>query len=106
MRMATSSKRPEKNEEESATLPTLTVEGDCVLDFCLERDSYDSGYCKTNEVFSVPINGEPGWLSHKRTYAINDPFPVKSFPTSMHNGVQLYIYKCTYDSSVAFRFSV
>ena len=47
-------------EEESATLPALTVEGDCVLDFCLERDSYDSGYCKTNEVFSVPINGEPG----------------------------------------------
>ena len=31
-----------KNEEESATLPALTVEGDSVLDFCLERDSYDS----------------------------------------------------------------
>ena len=25
-----------KNEEERATLPALTVEGDCVLDFCLE----------------------------------------------------------------------
>ena len=60
MRMATSSKRPEKNEEESATLPALTVEGDCVLDFCLERDSYDSGYCKTNEVFPELINGQPG----------------------------------------------
>ena len=23
----------------------LKVEGDCVIDFCLERDSYDSGYC-------------------------------------------------------------
>ena len=55
MRMAPSSiKRPEKNEEESATLPALTVEGDCVLDFCLERDSYDSGYCKTNEVLNFP----------------------------------------------------
>ena len=63
MRMATSSKRPEKNEEESATLPALMVEGDCVLDFYLERDSYDSGYCKTNEFFPVLINGEPGWLS-------------------------------------------
>ena len=59
MRMAACSKRSEKNEEESATLPALTVVGDCVLDFFLERDSYDSGYCKTNEVFSVPINGEP-----------------------------------------------
>ena len=47
MRMATSSKRPEKNEEESATLPALTVDSDCVPDFYLERDSYDSGYCKT-----------------------------------------------------------
>ena len=89
MRMATSSKRPEKNEEESATSPALAVEDDCVLDFCLERDSNDSGYCKTNEVFSVLINGEPGWLSHKRTYAINDSFPVKSLSTSMRNGVQL-----------------
>ena len=38
---------PGKNEEESATLLALTVNSDCVLDFCLERDSYDSGYCKT-----------------------------------------------------------
>ena len=86
MRIATSSKRPEKNEEESATLPALTVEGDCVLDFCLERDSYDSGYCRTNEFFPVLINGEPGWqmnLCNKR------PFPVKSFSTSMRNGVTL-----------------
>ena len=43
MRMAARSKRPEKNEEESVTLPALMVEGDCVLDFCLERESYDSG---------------------------------------------------------------
>ena len=43
MRMAARSKRSEKNEEESATLPALMVEGDCVLDFCLERESYDSG---------------------------------------------------------------
>ena len=74
MRMAACSKQSENNEEESATLPALTVKGDCVLDFCLERDSYDSGYYKTNEVFSVLINGEPEWLCHKRTYAINDPF--------------------------------
>ena len=59
MRMAACSKQSEKNEEESATLPALTVQGDCVLDFCLERDSYDSGYCKTNEVFSVPIMASP-----------------------------------------------
>ena len=31
----------------------LAVEGDCVLDFCLERDSYDSGHSKTTKVFSV-----------------------------------------------------
>ena len=43
VRMAACSKRPKKNEEESATLPALMVEGDCVLDFCLERESYDSG---------------------------------------------------------------
>ena len=29
------------------------MEGDCVLDLCIERDSYDSGHSKTNEVFSV-----------------------------------------------------
>ena len=68
MRMAASSKQTEENEEESVTLATLTVEGDCVL------DPYDSRYCKANEVVSVLINGGPGWLGHKRTYAINDPF--------------------------------
>ena len=48
VRMAACSKQSEKNEEErqSATLP---AEGDCVLDFCLERDSYDGGYYKTND---------------------------------------------------------
>ena len=60
MRMVARSKRPEKNEEESAILPALMVERDCVLDFCLERDSYDSGYCKTNDVFSVLIDGGLG----------------------------------------------
>ena len=56
------------------TLSVLTVEGECVLDFCLEQDSYDSGHRKTNEVFSVLIDGRPAWLSHKQIYAINDPF--------------------------------
>ena len=67
------------------------VEDDCVLHFCLERDSYDSGYCKTNEVFSVLIDGEPGWPGPvtNETYAINDPFPMKSLSTSMRNGMQL-----------------
>ena len=74
MRIAASSKQPENNEEESATLPALTVEGDCVLDFCLEQHSYDSGYCKTNGFFSVLINVGPGWLCHERTYAINNSF--------------------------------
>ena len=58
--MSARSKRVEENEEESATLIALTVEGDSVLDFCLERDSYDSGHSKTNEVFSVLIDGWPG----------------------------------------------
>ena len=58
MHMEAGSKRPEKNEEESATLPALTMKSDCVL--CLERDSYDSGYCK---VFSVLTNGGPGYSS-------------------------------------------
>ena len=56
---------PEENEEESAALAALTVDGDCLLDFYLKRDSYDSGHCKTNKVFSVLIDGKPGWLGHK-----------------------------------------
>ena len=47
------SKRPEENEEESVTLAALMAEGYCVLDFYLERNSYDNGYCRNNEVFSV-----------------------------------------------------
>ena len=35
----------------------LMVKGECVLDFCLKRDSYDSGHSKTNEVFSALIDG-------------------------------------------------
>ena len=50
-------KRAEENEEGSATLVALAGEGDCVLDFCLERDSYDSGRSNTNKVFSVLIDG-------------------------------------------------
>ena len=32
------SKRAEENEEESATLVALAVEGDSVLDICLKQD--------------------------------------------------------------------
>ena len=45
--------------KESATLAALAL---------------DSRYYKTNEVFSVLIDGGPRWLGHKHTYAINDPF--------------------------------
>ena len=31
------------------------MEGDCVIDFCLERDAYNSGHSKTNAGFSVLI---------------------------------------------------
>ena len=57
MRMAARSKRSEKNEEESVTLPALAVKGDCVLDFCLKRNFYVD---TADKVFSVLINGEPG----------------------------------------------
>ena len=30
----------------------------------LDQDSYDSGHCKTNEHFSVLIDGGAGWLGH------------------------------------------
>ena len=74
VRMAARSKRPEQSDEESATLAALTVEGDCVYDFCLERESYNSGHSKTNEVFSVLIDGGLGWL-YKCTYDFScDPF--------------------------------
>ena len=63
MHMAACSNQPEENEEEIATLATLTVEANCVLDSCLEQDSYDSGYCRTNEVFSVLIDSGPEWLN-------------------------------------------
>ena len=53
--MSARSKTAKKNEEESLTLTVLTMEGDCILDFCLEQDSYDSGYSKTNEVFSFAV---------------------------------------------------
>ena len=57
MHMSVRSKRAEENKGESATLVALTVEGDCELDFCLERDSYNSRHSKTNEVFSVLFDG-------------------------------------------------
>ena len=41
------------------TLSALTVEADSVLDFCLERDSCDSRYCKTNEALSVLMMVDP-----------------------------------------------
>ena len=36
MHMAARSKRPEEKVKESATSAAKTVEGECVLDFCLE----------------------------------------------------------------------
>ena len=36
VRMSARSKRPEYNEEQNSTVSALMVEGDCVLDFCLE----------------------------------------------------------------------
>ena len=41
----------------SVTLIALTMDGDCVLDFCLQRDSYDSSYSITNKTFSALIDG-------------------------------------------------
>ena len=76
MHISPCSKRTEENKEESSTLVALMAEGDCVLDFCFEQDTYDSKYSKTNEVFSVLIDGAPGWLGHKQTSAINDPFQL------------------------------
>ena len=52
-------------------LVAFMVEGNCVLDFCLDVDSYDSGYSKTNEVLSVPIDGGHGCLDHKRPFPAN-----------------------------------
>ena len=49
--MPASSKRAKEIKEDSATLVALIVECDCVLDFCLEQDSYNSGLSKTNKVF-------------------------------------------------------
>ena len=57
MRRSACSNQTEENEEESAVLVALAMEGDCGLDFCLKRVSYDSGHSKTNEVFSVLIDG-------------------------------------------------
>ena len=86
-------KPPEQMEEESVTLAALTLECDCVLDFCLEQDFYDSGYCKTNEVLSVLIDGVSGWLGHKR---IDAPFSVKSSVRACAMGCTC---KYIYDSS-------
>ena len=56
MCMSACSKLAEENEEESATLVALAVEGNCLLDFSLKRNSYNSEHSKTNEVFSVLID--------------------------------------------------
>ena len=90
MRMVARSKQPEVNEKESETLPALTVQGDYVLDFCLERDSYDSRYCKTSEFSSVLIDGRRRWFGQKQTYAINNPFQFIS--QYEHN----YAMACSY----------
>ena len=47
---------------------------------------YHSRSSKTNGVFSVIIDGGPGWLGHKRTYAINDFFQL--------NRCNAFAYKC------------
>ena len=75
------------------TLAALTLECDCVLDFCLEQDFYDSGYCKTNAVLSVLIDGVSGWPGHKR---IDSPFLVKLSVRACAMGCTC---KYTYDSS-------
>ena len=76
MRMSTRGKRSEYNEEESATLAGFTVEGEYVIDFCLERDSYNSGHSKTNVFFSELIDGRPRWCSHKQTNTIINYFQL------------------------------
>ena len=57
MEVTAPTKRTKSNEEESSTLTALTVGGDYVLDSCLERDFYDRGCSKDNEVSLVAIDG-------------------------------------------------
>ena len=97
MHMSALSKRPEYSKEESVTLVALTVEGNYVIDFCLERDSYDSGQ---SEVFSTLLDGRP---HHKRTYAINDPFQLN---WSVRACAMVCAYKSTYERIVPFRFTL
>ena len=56
--MTAHSERP--NEEESSSLTALTEDGDYILDSCSERDFYDHGCSKTNELFLVVIDGWAG----------------------------------------------
>ena len=51
--MTTHSERPKSNKEETSSLMALTVDGDYVLDSCSERQFYDQGCNKTNEIFLV-----------------------------------------------------
>ena len=51
MEVTAPTERTKSNEEESSTLTASTVDGDYVLDSCLERDFYDHGCSKVNEVF-------------------------------------------------------
>ena len=60
MEVTAPTKQMKSNEEESSTLTALTVDGDYVLDSCLERDLYDHGCSKVNEVFLVVIDGWAG----------------------------------------------
>ena len=50
MRISGRSMQASRRERGRATLEALTAEGDCVLDFSLEQDSYDSEHSKTNQV--------------------------------------------------------
>ena len=54
--MTAPTKRTKSNEEESSTLTALMVDGDYVFDSCSERDFYEHGCSKVNEVSSVAMN--------------------------------------------------
>ena len=57
MEVTAPAERTKSNEEDRSTLTASTVDGDYVLDFCLERDFDDRGCSKINEVFLVAIDG-------------------------------------------------
>ena len=81
----------------------IVSEGDCTLDLCLEWDSYDSGYCKTNRFLSALINGRPaeGSICHKRTYAMNDSFKLNRSLRAVQYSVAL-----TIEASLSYSFTL